>query len=53
MGNYSGDNGHEILQQPWIIALAKLVETFIEVSMSEIPTIKYWKILGRIMNQAK
>ena len=41
VGSYSGDKGHEILQQPWIIALPKSVETFIEVSMSEIPIIKY------------
>ena len=51
--SYSGQKGHKILQQPWILALAKSVETFIEVSMGEIPTIKYWKILERIMNQAK
>ena len=53
VGSYSGDKGHEILQQPSIIALAKSVETFIEVSMSEMPTIKYWKNLGRITNQSK
>ena len=53
VGSYSGEKGHQILQQPWIIALAKSIETFIEVSMIEIPTIKYWQNLGRIMNQAK
>ena len=53
VGSYSGDKGHKILQQPWIIALAKSVETFIEVSISEMPTIKYWQNLVRIMNQAK
>ena len=53
MGSYSGEKGHQILQQPWIISLAKSIETFIEVSMIEMPTIKYWKNLGRIMNQAK
>ena len=51
--SYSGEKGHQILQKPWIIALAKSIETFIEVSMIEMPTIKYWQNLGRIMNQAK
>ena len=53
VGSYSGDKGHENLQQPWIIALAKSIETFIEVSMIEMPTTKYWKKLGWIMYQAK
>ena len=53
VGSYSGEKGHEILQQPWIIALSKSVETFIEVSMSEMATMKYWQNLGSIMNQAK
>ena len=53
VGIYSGKKGHGILHQPWILVLAKSVETFIEVSMGEIPTIKYWQNLGRIMNQAK
>ena len=42
VGRYSGEKGHQIFQQPWIIALAKSFETFIEVSIIEIPTIKYW-----------
>ena len=53
VGSYSGEKGHQILQQPWIIALAKSIETFIIVSMIEMPTIKYWQNLGRIMNQVK
>ena len=53
VGSYSGEKGHQILQQPWIIALAKLIETFIEVPMIEMPTIKYWQNLGRIMNESK
>ena len=40
VGSYSGDKGHGILKKPWIISLSKSVETFIEVSMSEMPTIK-------------
>ena len=53
VGSYSGEKGPAILQQPWIIASDTEVETFIEVSMIDMPTIKYWKKLGWIMNQAK
>ena len=53
VGSYSGEKGHQILQQSCIIALAKLIETFIEVSIIEMPTIKYWQNLGRKMNEAK
>ena len=41
VGRYSGDKGHKILQQPWIIESDKSVEIFIGVSMSEMTTIKY------------
>ena len=40
-------------QQTWIIALAKSVETFLFVSISDMPTIKYWQNLGSIMDKAK
>ena len=53
VGSYSGEKGHQILQQPWIIVLAKSIETFIIVSIFEMPTIKYWQNLGRIMEEAK
>ena len=53
LGSYSGEEGHKILQQPWIIALAKSVETFIIVSIYEMPTIKYWQNLGSTMDKAK
>ena len=33
LGSYSGEKGHKIMQQSWIIALAKSVENFIIVSM--------------------
>ena len=46
LGSYSGENGHKFLQQSWIIALAKSVETFILVSICEMQTIKYWQMLG-------
>ena len=41
VGTYSGEKGHQILQQPWIIALAKSIETFLIVSISDMPTVKY------------
>ena len=50
--SYSGQKGHKLLQQPWILALAKSVETFIIVCMSEMPTIKYWQNLGSTMDKA-
>ena len=53
VGNYSGQKGHGILQQPWIIALAKLVGTFIMVLIRDMPTIKYWQNLGSTMDKAK
>ena len=53
LGRYSGEKGHEIMQQPWIIALAKSVETFIIVSINEMPTIKYWQNLVSAMDKAK
>ena len=45
--------GHQILQQPWIIALSKSNETFIIVSIFEMPTLKYWQNFRRIMEEAK
>ena len=53
VGSYSGEKGHQIFQQPWIIELAKSIDTFIIFSMVEMPTIKYWHNLGRIMKEAK
>ena len=52
MGSYSGEKGRQILQQPWIIELAKSTETFIIVSVYEMPTLKYWQNLERIMEEA-
>ena len=45
VGRYSGEKGHQFLHKPWILALAKSVETFIMVSISEMPTKnigKFW-----------
>ena len=53
VGSYSGQKGDEMFQQPWILALTKSVETFIIVSIYEMPTIKYWKNLGSTMDKAK
>ena len=41
------------LQEPWIIALAKSVETFIMVSIIDMTTSQYWQILGNMMDKAK
>ena len=53
MGSYIGEKGHHFLQEPWIIALAKSVEIFFMVSISDMPTIKYWKHFGSMMDKAK
>ena len=53
VGRYSGEKVHQILQQPWIISLAKSIEIFIIVSIYEMTTVKYWQNLGRIMEEAK
>ena len=53
MGSYSGGKGHQFLHKPWIIALAKSVETFSMVSISDMPTIKYWQNLGSITDKSK
>ena len=41
------------MQKPWILALEKSFETFITVSISDMPTIKYWQNLGTFMDTAK
>ena len=53
VGSYSGEKVHQFLHKPWILALSKLVETFIMVSISDMSTIKYWKNLGTIMDKSK
>ena len=52
-GSYSGEKGHDFLQQSWIIALAKSVETFLLVSICEMPTIQYWQNLEKTIDKAK
>ena len=53
LGSYSGEKGHKIMQQSWIIALAKSVETFILVSICEMPTIKYCQNLKKLWIKQK
>ena len=53
VGSYSGEKGHQFFQKPWILALDKSVETFILVSIYDMPTIKCWKNLGSNMEKAK
>ena len=40
-------------QDTWIISLAKPVEIFFMVSISEIPTKEYWKNSGKVMDTEK
>ena len=53
VGIYSGEKGHKILHEPCILILAKSVELFFMVSISDMPTIKHWQKLVSIMNKAK
>ena len=53
MGSYFSEKGNHFLQKSWIFALAKSVETFILVSIYDMPTIKYWQNFGRKMKKAK
>ena len=39
--SYSDEKDHQFLQEPWILALAKSVETFVMVSTSDMPTVLY------------
>ena len=53
VGSYLGEKGCQFLHKPWILALAKPVETFIFVSIYDMPTIKFWQNLGSTMDKAK
>ena len=52
VGSYSGAKGHQYFHKPWILSLSKSVETFIMVSISDMPTIKYWQNLESIMDKS-
>ena len=41
------------MHKPWILALAKSFETFIMVSISDLPTIKHWQKLASIMDKSR
>ena len=51
-GAIQGKKGHQIFHKTWILALAKSVETFIMVSISDMPAIKYWQNLGGTIDEA-
>ena len=51
--SYSGENGHQFLQEPWILELAQSVETFVMVSISDMTTVQYCQNLGSFLNEAK
>ena len=53
VGSYKGEKGHIFSEEPWIIALAKSVETFNTVSISDMTTSQYWQNLGSIMDKEK
>ena len=53
IGRYFREKGHQCLHKTWILALFKSVETFILVSIYDMPTIKYWQNIGRTMEKSK
>ena len=52
---YDSKNMNDIGKRAHVLnhSHGKIIETFIIVSMFEMPTIKYWQNLGRIMEEAK
>ena len=53
VGSYFNEKGRQFLYKPWSLALAKSVETFILVSIYDMPNIKFWQNLGRTMETSK
>ena len=53
VGSYLSEKSHQFFHKPWIITLAKSVEMFFMVSISDMPTIKYWQNLVNTMEKAK
>ena len=53
VGSYEGKKGNLFLKGKWIVDLEKLVELFVMVSISYIPTIKYWYTLEKVMVHEK
>ena len=53
MGSYSGKNIHQLLQENWILAFEKSIETFIMMSISDMTSIKHWHNLGKVLDTTK
>ena len=53
MGSYSGKNIHQLLQENWILAFEKSIETFIMMSISDMTSIKHWQNLGKVLDTTK
>ena len=53
MRSYTGEKGHQFLHKISSIKLAKSVEIFFIVSISDMPTIKYWQNLGIMIDKSK
>ena len=53
MGSYIGEKGHQFLEEPWILALAKSVETFSIFSIRDMPIVQYWQNLGGMLDKSK
>ena len=51
--SYSGEKVHQFLQEPCIITLSQSVETFVMVSISDMPTVQYWQSLGSLLDKEK
>ena len=49
MGSYEGEKGDLFLKETWIVDLAKSLYIFLMVSISDLPTIKYWYTLEKFM----
>ena len=53
VGSYSGEKGRQFLQYIRILSIEKSVEIFVTISISDMPTIKYWQNLGTFMDTSK
>ena len=53
VGNYSCEKGRQFFQENLIVALERSVEISVIVSISDIPSIKYWQNLGKVLDTAK
>ena len=53
VGSYSGENSHQFLHKPCILALAQSLEIFVMVLISDMPIVHHWKNLGSFLDKAK